>query len=244
MPEQPAWAGALQEAIETCRAEQWRQGLEQLNRLARQYEPSASLPGVFYSYLGLAIARVEGRKQEGLQLCKHALETQANKADNHINLATLYLLVGRRHAAFLVVDRASRWFPDSARVLALVDRLGVRQPPVFGFLSRGNPLNVMLGQARHWLRVQSTQAKARYEEQSDLRRRLPQSVTIQLPIGCNRPRPCYTAGVPMVSEEQVRQRVKQALDESSRAGAARRQSQHQPLRAAPLRSGPITAAIS
>lgn len=167
MAEQP-WTAALQEAILACRAEQWRQGLEQLNRLAAQYEPEGSLPGVFYSYLGLARARVEGRKKEGLELCKFALERQANKSDNHVNLAAMYLLVGRRHAAFLVADRAAKWFEDDPRVLALVDRLGVRQPPVLGFLARSNPVNVLLGQARHRLRLQFNEARAKYEEQSEI----------------------------------------------------------------------------
>jgi len=167
MAEQP-WTGALQQAILACRAEQWRQGLQQLEQLGRQYEQDGTLPGIFYSYLGLARARVEGRKKEGLELCKFALARQANKPDNHVNLAAMHLLVGQRHAAFLVADRASRFFPDDPRVLALVDRLGVRQSPVLGFLARSNPINVLLGQLRHRLRVQFSEARARYEEKGEV----------------------------------------------------------------------------
>jgi len=159
---------AFREAILACRAEQWRHGLELLTRVAQIAEHRGNLPGAFYSYLGLAMARVEGRKQEGMQLCRHALETQPGEADNHLNLATLYLFLGRRHSAFVLIERARRWFPDNARVAALHERLGIRKPSVFRFMSRKNPLNVLAGRFRHWWILQFNQAKAKQEEQMDL----------------------------------------------------------------------------
>jgi hypothetical protein len=164
MPDSTPIAETFREAILACRAEQWRQGLDLLTRVAREAERRGNLPGAFYSYLGLAMARVEGRKQEGMQLCRHALETEPREVDNHINLATLYLLVGRRHSAWVLVERAQRRFPNHARLAALHERLGVRRPPVFKFLPRGNAVNVVLGRARHWWSVQMNEAKARHEE--------------------------------------------------------------------------------
>jgi hypothetical protein len=158
----------FREAILACRAEQWRHGLDLLTRVAHIAERRGNLPGAFYSYLGLAMARVEGRKQEGMQLCRHALEAQPGEVDNHINLATLYLFMGRRHSAFVLVERARRWFPDNARVAALHERLGIRKPSVFPFLSRRNPCNVLVGRARHWWILQFNEAKAKREEQIGL----------------------------------------------------------------------------
>ncbi len=169
MPDATTPAEAFRQAVLACRAEQWRQGLDLLTRVAREAERRGNLPGAFYSYLGLAMARVEGRKQEGMQLCRHALEAEPREVDNHINLAMMYLLVGRRHSAFVLVERAGRRFPDHPRLAALHERLGVRKPPVFTFLPRGNPANVLLGRARHWWRVQFNEARARREEQTEVR---------------------------------------------------------------------------
>lgn len=162
-------ADLFREAILACRAEQWRQGLDLLTRLAKLAERGGNLPGAFYSFLGLAMARVEGRKQEGMQLCRHALEAQPGEVDNHVNLATMYLLVGRKHSAFVVVEKAQRRFPTHVRLAALHEKLGVRRPPVVGFLPRRNPVNVALGRARHWWVMQMAEAKAKHEERSDVR---------------------------------------------------------------------------
>lgn len=164
----PAPADLFREAILACRSEQWRQGLELLTRVAQLAERRGNLPGAFYSYLGLAMARVEGRRQEGMQLCRHALDSEPKEVDNHINMATMYLLVGRRHSAFVVVEKARRRFPDHARLAAVHQRLGVRREPVFKFLPRGNPLNRALGRARHWWVVQFNEAKARQEERTEV----------------------------------------------------------------------------
>lgn len=169
MPEMSETAEAFREAILACRAEQWRQGLDLLTRVAQQAERRGNLPGAFYSYLGLAMARVEGRRQEGMQLCRHALDSEPKEVDNHINMAMMYLLVGRRHSAFVVVEKARRRFPDHARLIALHERLGVRRPPVLGFMPRGNPLNIVLGRARHWWVMQMEQAKARHEDEAEVK---------------------------------------------------------------------------
>src|SRR5512142_634233 len=92
-------AEAFREAILLCRAERWRDGLTLLQQVAREAEHQGNLPGAFYSYLGVAMARVEGRKREGMELCRHALATQPGEPDNHLNLASIYLILGRRRAA-------------------------------------------------------------------------------------------------------------------------------------------------
>jgi len=145
-------AEAFREAILLCRAERWREGLTLLQQVAREAERQGNLPGAFYSYLGLAMARVEGRRQEGLELCRFAVGVQPLEPDNHLHLAAVYVMLGRRRAAVQAVEAGLMLQPAHARLLALQQEIGRRRRPALGFLSRSHPVNVLAGRARHWLR--------------------------------------------------------------------------------------------
>ena len=54
--------------------------------------------------------------------------------------------------------------PTHARLLALQQKLGVRDEPPLAFLPRGHALNVLLGRLRHGWRVR---AVARYEQRME-----------------------------------------------------------------------------
>src|SRR6266508_900805 len=64
----------LKVGIESCRRGDWNEGLRNLGLIAAMGDEAGTLPGVFYSYLGYGIARKEKRIQEGLRLCRHAIE--------------------------------------------------------------------------------------------------------------------------------------------------------------------------
>jgi hypothetical protein len=157
----------FRQAILACRAERWREGLELLTRVAQNAERRGNLPGMFYSYLGLAMARCEGRRREGLELCRHAVREQPDEPDNHLNLAYVYLTLGRRESAVQALRSGLLKEPRHERLLALHDRLGVRDEPPLRFLPRSHVLNIQLGRARHWWRTRQAERRAAHEEDGE-----------------------------------------------------------------------------
>ena len=157
----------FRKAILACRAERWREGLDLLTRVAQNAERRGNLPGMFYSYLGLAMARCEGRRREGLELCRHAVREQPEEADNHLNLAFVYLTLGRRESAVLAMETGLKTHPEHDRLLEFHARLGKRDEPPLQFLPRAHPVNVTLGRVRHWWRTKQAERRERRDEEGE-----------------------------------------------------------------------------
>lgn len=143
-------SAALERGIDLCRRGDWVEGLRHLGRVAESHE-RASLPGLFYSYLGYGIARCEQRISEGLKLCEHSIKIEFYQPDNYLNLARTQLLAGDRRAAAQAVRKGLAIDRNHVELLALSREMGTRKPPVLPFLSRTNLLNRILGHLRHQL---------------------------------------------------------------------------------------------
>ena len=148
-PSELAPAEAFRRAVTAAREERWRDVLDLLSGVARRAEARGNLPGLFYSCLGVAVARCEGQRKEGVELCRYAVGIQPEEPDNHLHLATVYLMLGRKRAAVGAIVEGLGLRSDHRRLLELQRRVGVRRPPPIRFLGRTNPLNVVIGQIRH-----------------------------------------------------------------------------------------------
>jgi hypothetical protein len=138
---------AFRRGIELCREGEWNDGLFYLGRIAEAGR-AGELPGLYYSYLGYGIARCQRRTQEGLKLCRHAVKIQFYEPDNYLNLARTAILASDRKEAIKAVRGGLKVDPKSLDLRALYRELGIRQLPVLRFLSRSNPVNLLLGQIR------------------------------------------------------------------------------------------------
>ena len=142
----------LSRALALCRQGEWNEGLAFLGQVAESGEPGSALPGLFYSYLGYGIARCQGRVKEGLKLCQHSIKVEFYESENYLNLARTCLLDHDRAGAVRAVRDGLKVDPENAELLALYRELGIRQEPVLAFLSRSNPLNMLLGRIRNAFR--------------------------------------------------------------------------------------------
>lgn len=138
---------AFRRGIEHCRQGEWNDGLYFLGRIAEAGR-AASLPGIYYSYLGYGIARCQQRVEEGLKLCRHAVKIQFYEPDNYLNLARTALLGNHRAEAVRAVHGGLKVDSRNLELLALYRDLGIRQLPVLSFLRRSHPLNLLLGRIR------------------------------------------------------------------------------------------------
>lgn len=105
----------------------------------------------YLSYLGLALATVEGKTLEGEDLCYDAVRKQRNQPDLYLNLAEVYRLAGKKEDAIETLTTGLKLTRHDVRLSVALEKLGCRRPPVLSFLNRKNFLNVKLGKLRHQL---------------------------------------------------------------------------------------------
>lgn len=143
--EETAWRG-----IELCRRGEWQEGVY---RLGMAVEPDGSgeedVPGLFYSYLGYGIARYQGNTEQGLKLCRRAVEIDRYQPESYYFLARVHLLLGDRRSANEVVDRGLEIDAGNGDLKQIKNDLGQRRRPLLPFLGRRHFLNRWLGRLRH-----------------------------------------------------------------------------------------------
>ncbi|HVS63493.1 MAG TPA: tetratricopeptide repeat protein [Thermoanaerobaculia bacterium] len=135
--------------VELCRQGRWDQGFRTLCQVANADRQRAKLPSVFYSYLGLGMARYEKRYDDGEKLCQRAIEIEFFEPENYLNLAKVYGLRGKRPQAVEALRKGLQIDGSHQQLRDMLLELGVRKKPVLSFLSRDNPLNRLLGRIRH-----------------------------------------------------------------------------------------------
>ncbi len=105
------------------------------------------------SWYGLTLVLVERNSNLGVMLCDQALRAAGPEPELLLNLARVHLALNQRERAVRAVQRGLELWPGDPRFAAARDAIGIRRPPVLGFLPRGNPLNRVLGKLRHrWSR--------------------------------------------------------------------------------------------
>jgi tetratricopeptide (TPR) repeat protein len=99
----------------------------------------------YLSYYGLCLAREGGNLQEGIKFCREAITLEFFNADLFWNLGRALLAAGRKKEAHLTFLKGLRLQRGHSGITSELLRLGIRRKPVLPFLSRSNPLNVVLG---------------------------------------------------------------------------------------------------
>lgn len=111
------------------------------------------------SYFGLAVAMMQKKYKPAIELCRRAIDLEFYNGDHYANLARVYLAAGNRKKAVETADSGLRLAPTHGYLISVRKNMGVRARPAVPFLSRENPINVSLGQARHAKKVADTERK-------------------------------------------------------------------------------------
>lgn len=138
-----AWRG-----IELCRQGQWQEGFYLLCLTADGQEVN-DLPSEFFAYLGYGLARFQDELEEGVRMCRRAVELDSYNTNSHYLLAQTCLLAGDRRSAVEAIERGLRVDSTSERLRNLKSAIGERRRPVLSFLPRRHLLNRTLGRWRH-----------------------------------------------------------------------------------------------
>jgi tetratricopeptide (TPR) repeat protein len=101
------------------------------------------------SYFGLCLALVRKEMKSAIDLCRRAIELEFYNGDHYANLARVYAAGGNRKKAIETAEQGLKLMPEHDYLLAVRKSFGFRSAPYVPFLTRANPINVSLGQARH-----------------------------------------------------------------------------------------------
>lgn len=102
------------------------------------------------SYLGYCIARERGQLKKGMALCQEALAQEPEHAVHFLNLGRIHLMAGNKLEAIRIF-REGLAHGQNRELIAELDALGTRKPPVIRALHRDNPINKYLGMLLHRL---------------------------------------------------------------------------------------------
>jgi len=141
-----AWRG-----IELCRRGEWQEGFYWLSLATNVTVETSSVPSLFFAYLGYGLTRFHGEVDEGLRLCRRAVEIELYQPENHYYLAATYLLAGDRRSAIDAIEQGLQVDATHAGLRELLADMGKRRSPILPFLPRRHALNRWLGKVRHRL---------------------------------------------------------------------------------------------
>ena len=99
----------------------------------------------YLSFYGMCLAFEKKQLNEGIRFCRQALKSEFFNPDLSWNLGRLLLRAGRRKEAHDVLLKGYALQPGHGGILEELAQMGMRRRPVLGFLSRDNPVNVLLG---------------------------------------------------------------------------------------------------
>ncbi|HWP35172.1 MAG TPA: tetratricopeptide repeat protein [Thermodesulfobacteriota bacterium] len=112
---------------------------------ALELEPSDAR---LLSHRGLCLALFERRLEEGLALCRRAVELEFYRAEHYLHLAKVYLHAGRKREAVRALRQGRTIEPEHPGIRRELEALGIRRPPVLRCLPRRHVLNRHLGLLR------------------------------------------------------------------------------------------------
>ena len=105
------------------------------------------------SFLGLAIARVDGDFARAKSLCESAAKQEFFCPEHYLNMAKVFLIFERRAEAMRFLRRGLMIDPGQEEIQEAMQSLGRRKLPVLPFLPRKHPINRRLGAVRSLLRA-------------------------------------------------------------------------------------------
>ena len=107
----------------------------------------------YLSFLGLSLNLAQVRSDEGLRMCEQAAKRDFFDAEIFCNLGIVYLRHRQRGPAFQSFRQGLILRPKHRRIMEEMDRYDRRSTPVFGFLRRDHPMNILAGRIRARVRA-------------------------------------------------------------------------------------------
>jgi len=102
--------------------------------------PAEKMPDGWSSY-GLCLARVEGKRKLGAEMCEKAIKLQSYEGRHRANLVRIYVTANNRKKAVDVLDDSLSKLRNDPALIRVRKEIGYRRSPQLPLISRTNPVN-------------------------------------------------------------------------------------------------------
>ena len=99
---------------------------------------------IFCSNLAVCLAKEKNDFKRAVSLCKEAIKSDPKNSIHFLHLGRVHLMANQKKEAIRIFCMGMR-HSDNREIIAELNRIGRRRPPIISFLDRSNPLNRMLG---------------------------------------------------------------------------------------------------
>lgn len=96
------------------------------------------------SYLAFCLAKGEGRMSSAVKTCRESIKREPGNSLHYLILGRILLMAGEKSKAVKFFRQGLKASPNP-RIIAELKKLGLRKPAVLKNLTRGHPLNRVLG---------------------------------------------------------------------------------------------------
>jgi len=107
---------------------------------------------LFCSTLAVSLAKEKNDFKRAISLCKEAIKSEPKNSIHFLHLGKVHILANQKKDAIRIFYMGLR-YAENRDIIAELNRVGRRRPPVIPFLDRSNLLNRMLGKLFYKQRV-------------------------------------------------------------------------------------------
>lgn len=113
----------------------------------QNYSEQEPLNPIPKSFLGYLTAVFQKKTFQGLEMCLEAIKLEKEEPLLYLNLARVYMLMNDRYHAVQAIQNGLKFrhSPFRNNLANFYRQIGIRKKPPISFLSRNNPLNVIIG---------------------------------------------------------------------------------------------------
>jgi predicted Zn-dependent protease len=110
---------------------------------------------IFCSNLAICLAKEKKDFKRAISLCKEAIKSDPKNSIHFLHLGRVHIQANQKKEAIRIFCMGLR-HSENRDIIAELNRIGRRRPPVIPFLDRSNPLNKMLGKMFYTQKVRSS----------------------------------------------------------------------------------------
>lgn len=137
------------EGIKEAKRGNARLGLLFLKDSLKESDDAVYLPEA-KAWYGYCLASEHNEFRKGLFICNQARQSKPGSSDIYLALGRIYLLAGRRKSAIAALE-VGRRMDNNREIFRLLNSIGIRKSPIFGFLGRNSMFNVTSGRLFSWI---------------------------------------------------------------------------------------------
>lgn len=107
---------------------------------------------IYLSYYGLSIAFAGGNPQVGVELCHRALKSDSFNPLFYLNLGKVHARMKHRKEAIIALKQGLKIDRNNQKIIAELNKIGLRSDPAISFLSRNSLVNIYFGKLKTFLK--------------------------------------------------------------------------------------------